>query len=306
MADAARAEASDRRVLTLLVGHTVAQERMGKRFRVYVRHLVDGEQRQRLTAAPSRRERADERSTPCASDGTAGASGNANGEDGNSATGAGFTPAVRGPSCAQFAADVSAVRGVSFRIVSDDLRVTETYIPSPGPFEWGKLIANGIEACAPVAVTFHFVDIGAPPHIHVHDVMLQINRPVGRGGCPRGPPPPDEVELTLPERKPFRWGVHEAAPGRYLHATEGDLPAGPKIGSAWAARPAPRPSGVAPPQPTDFAAFPPLSGARPSGFVMGRTHSFSSALRLMSPRSSSDGADRSSDRTGSRWAFSFV
>jgi hypothetical protein len=256
---------------------------MGKRFQVYVRHLVDGEQRRKLTpAAP--------KPTRQATDATAGANGSANGDGGSSATNAGFAPA----------ADVSAVRGVSFRIVSDDLRVTEMYIPSPGPFEWGKLIANGIEACAPVAVTFHFVDINWPPHIHVHDVMLQINKPTGRGGAPRGPPPPDEVELTLPERHPFRWGLHEAAPGRYLHAVEGELPAGPRIGSAWAARPVARPSGVPPPQPTDFAAFPPLSGARPTGFVMGRTHSFSSAIRLTSSRGSSEGAGRDSERNSER------
>jgi hypothetical protein len=291
-------------VVTLLVGHTVTQERMGKRFRVYVRHLVDGEQRRRLTATPARRDRAEER-TPCAGDATAGPDRSAIGDDGSSATGAGSASAAGGPSGAPSAADVSAVRGVSFRIVSDDLRVTETYIPSPGPFEWGKLIANGIEACVPVAVTFHFVDVGAPPHVHVHDVMLQMV-PVGRGGALRGPPPPDEVELTLPERKPFRWAVHEAAPGRYLHAPEGELPAGPKIGSAWAARPAGRPAGATPPQFTDFAAFPPLSGLRPSGFVMGRTHSFSSAIRLTSHRASSDGAERISERTASRFGFPLV
>jgi len=293
------------RRITLAVGHTVATEKAGKRWQVYARYIAaDGGQRRILTSAPPRgltRDKNEERAASAAD--ASGLNGGAADGGGRSCSGDAAASAKLGQSGVDLtrtppplvgpshsAPDLTAVRGVSFRIVSDDSRVTETFIASPGPFEWGKLSGFGGEACVPIAVTFHFSDPSASPHIHVHDVFLDPHRSAAarRSGVLRPPPPADEVELLLPVKKAFRWGAHEAAPGHYLAGPAPLSEQGARIGSAWAGRAVAAPAGR-PPQPTDFNAFPPLGGERLSGFVMGRTHSFSSAIRLSSPRPSSDG-----------------
>lgn len=85
------------------------------------------------------------------------------------------------------------------------------------------------------------------------------------------------------ERPPIEWALHEAPPGSYVCRPQ-TLPAsGPFLSGSWSN--GGRGSGSLPsalsstaPSCADFSHYPPLGGRRPTGFIPGRTHSFSSAL----------------------------
>ncbi len=122
-----------------------------------------------------------------------------------------------------------------------------------------------------------------PPHHHVYECTPEAAS--------------EEVHVPLPTvaftaaAAAAATTTTAAAPSPSAAAAEpplAPLPTAPPLVSAWAGGGGP--ARGTPPAHTDFDAFPPLNGRRPSGFALGRTHSFSTAIQAAA--SSSPGPRR--------------
>ena len=124
-----------------------------------------------------------------------------------------------------------------------------------------------------VEVEVHFSEwLHQAPKTHTYELAL---RPAGRAGS-------EEILVTFqrPTAEPstIEWSEYEAPPGQFIARPAPALGAsssGGSWGGKWSGG---LKMGRSAPRPDDWSSFPSLGDNRNGGFVMGRTHSFASAL----------------------------